>query len=292
MNELVSICIPTYNGAKYLQEALDSVKAQSYPNIEVVISDDASSDNTLKICEKFKREVNFPVKIINHIPSGIGANWNNTITHSKGKYLKFLFQDDILAPRCIETMLTYLQSKNLEFVAAKRIIINNRSEKVESGLWFERYGDLQQMAGFSVNRFRVLSKYTIKNLNLGFIYSSNMIGEPCVTLFTRKLYQRIGPFNTSLQQSLDYEYWIRVLGRYKIGIIEEKLVKFRIHEEQASHLNSLGKINEVLFIQKSFSKVLLFYTNIHIIKSYYIEKLPFLKRIILFKKKLCSQKIF
>jgi glycosyltransferase involved in cell wall biosynthesis len=93
--DLISICIPTYNGENYILEALNSIKNQSYKNIEVIISDDNSNDKTLEICEKFKSEVDFPVYIYNHLPNGIGSNWNNCILKSKGDYIQFLFQDDL-----------------------------------------------------------------------------------------------------------------------------------------------------------------------------------------------------
>ena len=98
---LVSICIPTYNGEAYLQEALDSIQNQDYQNLEVVISDDNSSDNTVSIIQKFKNEVDFSVTIISHTPKGIGANWNNCIKHAAGTYIKFLFQDENAMPDSI-----------------------------------------------------------------------------------------------------------------------------------------------------------------------------------------------
>ncbi|MCG2794067.1 MAG: glycosyltransferase [Weeksellaceae bacterium] len=66
---LISVCIPTYNGAKYLQVVLDSVKAQTYKNIEVIISDDDSQDQTLDIYREFQSEVDFPVYIYYHDPN-------------------------------------------------------------------------------------------------------------------------------------------------------------------------------------------------------------------------------
>ncbi len=136
-NSLVSICIPTYNGEKYLQEALDSVKAQTYKNIEVIISDDVSKDRTLEICERFKNEVNFPVYIYHHQPAGIGANWNNCIEKASGEYIQFLFQDDILHPICIEEKLKYLKQNNLKAVCCKREIIDENGSPVTTGRWYE-----------------------------------------------------------------------------------------------------------------------------------------------------------
>ena len=63
MENLISICIPTYNGEKYIREALQSIKDQTYPNIEVIISNDNYQDKTLSICEDFRNDVNFYVFI-------------------------------------------------------------------------------------------------------------------------------------------------------------------------------------------------------------------------------------
>ena len=68
-SKLVSICLPTYNGARYLEETLYSICAQTYQNFEVIISDDASIDNTIKLIEEFKKQSDFPVCVLHHTPS-------------------------------------------------------------------------------------------------------------------------------------------------------------------------------------------------------------------------------
>ena len=110
---LVSICLPTYNGETFLNEALDSIKSQTYPNLEVIVSDDASSDGTLRIIEEFKATVAFPVQVFNHEPQGIGANWNHCMKHAKGIYIKFLFQDDVLYPECVTEMVKWFSQISL-----------------------------------------------------------------------------------------------------------------------------------------------------------------------------------
>ena len=105
MIPLVSICIPTYNGAKFIKEAMDSAIAQTYANLEIIVSDDASKDGTLSIIESYKNKTLIPIHIYNHNPEGIGANWNHSVSKAQGDYIKFLFQDDILEPTCIERMM-------------------------------------------------------------------------------------------------------------------------------------------------------------------------------------------
>jgi len=243
---LISVCIPTFNGEKYLKEALESVKNQTYKNIEVIISDDESKDNTLEIVNEFKETVNFPVHIYSHIPNGIGANWNNSIEKSNGEYIKFLFQDDILKPNCIEVMYNYLINNELEVVISKRDIIDSNSKKVYSGRWFESFNDLQKIADLDFKDFIIFDIPTINNISFSRFLVDNIFGEPCVSLFSKKLYKEIGPYDTNLKQCLDYIYYLRILKKYNIGIIEEKLVSFRIHLEQASNVNMSNKVNEVI----------------------------------------------
>lgn len=242
--KLVSICIPTYNGEKYLREALYSVKTQTYQNIEVIISDDNSTDNTLEICEEFKKNAPFPVYIYSHHPEGIGSNWNHCIEKSHGEFIKMFFQDDILKPTCVEVMMKTLLENNLDCVVSKREIIDEHSQKVTDGNWYTKFNDLQKTAGLPVDRFITISKHNLKELNFKVYSTDNIIGEPCVSLFSRELYSKIGPFSTELQQILDYEYWLRVLRKFNIGIINEKLVSFRYHPLQTSTRNYENGIRE------------------------------------------------
>ena len=252
---LISICIPTYNGEKYLQEALDSVKKQTYKNIEVIISDDQSKDSTLLICEKFKEEIDFPVYIYSHKPAGIGANWDNAIKHSNGEFIKLLFQDDILKPNCVETMMDYLLKNNLEIVFSKREIIDDKGELSNSDFLI-RFGDLQRGINLDVKQFYIFKKRDLKLLgsNKNNALQYNFLGEPVVTLFSKKLYNNIGNFESPLKQFLDLEYWLKVLKKYPIGIIPQKLIQFRVHQNQASAINSQNKVDEVHYIEKIFLK--------------------------------------
>ena len=240
-NPKISICIPTYNGASYLQEALDSVNAQTFSDFEVIVSDDASKDDTLKIVEEFKKEFDFPVHIFHHEPKGIGANWNNTIRHANGKYIKFLFQDDVLDSTCLEMMYAVLENnKNIGLVASKREFIVNKAKSVETDKWLATYGNLQNQIS-EISGDLVLTK---KLFSKKYFLSTpkNKIGEPSAVMFKRQLIDDIGWFDESLKQILDYEYWYRILKKYDIYIINKPLIKFRLHDTQATSVNANSDI--------------------------------------------------
>ncbi|HQN16955.1 MAG TPA: glycosyltransferase [Bacteroidales bacterium] len=250
-DELVSVCIPTYNGALYIAEAIESAIGQTYKNIEIVISDDNSSDDTIAIINKLKNKTTVPFFIYNHVPEGIGANWNYCMSKARGKFIKFLFQDDVLEPCCIEEMLTiFYQNKNAGLVASKRsFIIDENKNKNYVNMWLETFGDLQQGMSYSDDNCQVLSKGFFKN-DIFLKTPINKVGEPSTFLFEKSLLKKIGWFRTDLVQILDYEFCIRVMKKKNIYIINKPLVKFRLHQKQATEANKNSeteKFKRILF---------------------------------------------
>lgn len=96
----ISIVIPTYNGSKYIREAIESALNQTRPADEIIVSDDNSSDDTLKICNNYSDKI----KIFKNPngPSGFVNGWNIAIRHAKSEFISILHQDDILAPNFLE----------------------------------------------------------------------------------------------------------------------------------------------------------------------------------------------
>jgi glycosyltransferase involved in cell wall biosynthesis len=236
---LVSICIPTYNGAIYISEAMESAITQTYANLEIVVSDDASKDNTLLIIEEFKRKTKIPISIYHHLPNGIGANWNNCIKHAKGPYIKFLFQDDVLNHTCVEEMVKVLeQDKSIGLVASKRGFIVEESHLTdETKKWILGFGNLQTALSLPlIDGIRYLDKRLFKS-ELFFKSPLNKIGEPPVTLFRKNMVEEIGYFREDLKQILDYEFYYRILKKQRIAVLEKELVKFRLHKQQATNVN-------------------------------------------------------
>lgn len=252
MDSLVSVCIPTYNGAKYLPEALDSIIQQTYKNLEIVFSDDESTDYTLSIIEEFKNSVDFPVRVVTHSPSGIGSNWNNCLKNAEGEFIKFLFQDDILYPECIEEMIEAItQQKDIVLVASKRKFLIEGKINPSIRKWMKTYNDLQEELDLPCREINILDKTLFKNENFLQI-PHNKIGEPSVVLFRRSILKKIGYFREDLEQILDAEFYYRVLKKYKIGIINKELAAFRLHPEQTTNINRKKAISDY----RNYDKIL------------------------------------
>jgi len=230
----VSICIPTFNGAEFLQDALSSAFKQTYADFEVVVSDDNSHDDTLTIVKDFQIEYPGRIRIIHHEPRGIGANWNNSIAHAEGEYIKLLMQDDVLEPTCLEHLVTALDQYPTAGLAFSRRRILVEQPGVDIDRWLKTYGDLQSASSFQPGLNR--GSRILKDPNL-LKPPRNKIGEPTAVLLRRSVLDRVGQFDERLKQSLDYEFWYRILAISDAVFLDTKLVGFRLHPNQATVQN-------------------------------------------------------
>ena len=227
-NSLVSICIPTYNGEAFLAEALESALGQTYRNIEVIISDDSSSDDTLRIAELYKSKSEIPIYVFHHQPSGIAANWDHAARKAQGKYIKFLFQDDLLMPSCVEEMLeVFAADETIGLVFSKRQII----AEVPDAKWIAKHKSvhLHWKSLKTVNE----GKELLRDPGL-LTQPLNKVGEPSVVMFKKEVFNTVGPFHPELVQKLDYEYWFRIMKSYNVGFVDKELSAFRFHTAQAT----------------------------------------------------------
>lgn len=271
LTPLVSVCVPTYNGQKYLLEALNSVKNQTYKNIELVISDNNSTDETTKIIKEFIDKSDITVTFVNNNILGIGSNWNNCITHSKGKFIKFLFQDDVLMAECIEKMLKPFKDPKLGMSYCNKELIGNPSPtyQLESDALFDFFKDFKAKEFIGHESF--------------YSQPRNKIGEPPCLLIKKSVFDTIGHYNTKLKQSLDYEFSYRLAQKFEVKSVNEKLVQFRIHDNQTSNKNSKSIILDsyllpLLTLKNHFwslhykSKLLVFYKLVSGLLRYNLKK--------------------
>jgi len=282
---LVSICIPTYNGEAYLSDCLDSALSQTYTHIELIISDDASTDNTLAIVNAVKAKTDIPIHIFNHSPNGIGANWNNCIKHANGAYIKFLFQDDVLVPNCIEKLMDVMLSEdNVAMVYAKRQFIYN--EETEHILEFKKvYGELHNYwFNLKISEGVLDGEAYLKDKN--FLNApKNKIGEPTSVLLDKRSFEKLGYFNEDLKQALDSEFWSRLMPFYKIGFVDAYLSSFRLHPAQTSAVNKSEKINETEVLYKMYYNTLLPYLHKECRQKLQKRFHPLLSRLVKLKAK-------
>ena len=231
----VSVCIPTFNGLPYIRYALDSLLAQTYKDFEILISDDGSFDGTLALLEDFVERVSGSAKLFKNNDLGIARNCNFLANESTGRYIKYLFQDDLLEPSCIEVLLNEAKRS-----LGSTLIFSNRKvlfESIDSSYCQDIFNGCQNL---SEHWDRLCSeqdgKLYLEDPNL-LESPINKIGEPSNTLICRKAFQDVGGFDPNFAQLLDLDLWFRLMSVGKVSFVNQTLSSFRIHNSQESVAN-------------------------------------------------------
>lgn len=212
---LVSVIIPSFNGAEFIKETIDSVLNQSFQNFEMIITDDASTDHTKEIIRDYRTDSRISF-FQNNERLGIGGNWNHGIEKSHGKYIKILCQDDIIKPHYLEKVVEILENDSSISLVTTFEQFFGDSDRIRN----EKDIPFKERAEGAKVQNHVLKK-------------GNWIGGPTAVTFRRKDLS-VGMFDTSLECGLDYEMWLRLLGEGDLYVVPEILFQSRIHKHQAT----------------------------------------------------------
>ncbi len=245
--ELISVVIPTYNRQIYLLEALESVFAQSYPNIEIIVVDDGSDDQTVEVLQPLVKTKRLRLLRQNHV--GVSAARNLGVDKAQAKYIAFLDSDDLFLPeKLTKQMLLFESNPHLGFVHS------NFSK-------FDNHGN--DLGIRDLTRFR------------GKVYPwllqewSALMALPTI-LIRKEVYQEVGGLDKSISWGEDIDLYFRVTRYFEIDLIPEVLTRVRVHSGSVSagKLGSAESFHRVLekavsadsnlskgFINKAFSKM-------------------------------------
>jgi glycosyltransferase involved in cell wall biosynthesis len=213
----VSVLIPTYNYACFLDKAIESTLGQTYTDFELIIVDDFSGDNTNEVVDKYlgDKRVSYYQNSYTH---GLPGNWNKCLSLANGQYIKFLMADDKLHPHLLEKFVAVLDKyPNVSLVTSHKESFDCDFVNTIQEQHFPPYIDLQSGR-----------KIIYASLN-----SYNWIGEPTTVMF-RKSNLYLGQFNTAYSWIPDWDMWVRQLTVGDCYIIPEVLSYFRQHKNQAT----------------------------------------------------------
>lgn len=218
---LVCICVPTYNAAITVRQTLESILAQSYSNLIVHVSDNASSDETIQIVESMAN----PRIILHRNDENIGAegNFNNCIRLAEGKYTAIFHADDIYEPDMVAKQVAFLEAHpSAGAVFTEASLIDDVGEVV---------GEIRLPQGIRKKNglydFETMFKAVLRHFNF-FICPSFMLRTQ---IYTQEIKVWRGDLFGS---SADLDVWLRVLQRHSLGHIPERLMQYRISNNQFS----------------------------------------------------------
>lgn len=204
---LVSVAMATYNGEKYLREQLDSICSQTYPNLEVVVSDDCSTDGTVRILDEYRSRPGFQCTVQ---PSRAGfiKNFESAIASCRGDYIALADQDDIWEPDKIEALLAGIGGRSLVYSDAR--LIDDRGITIAGSLLHA-----SRVAPVTGHPFRYLV--------------CNACVTGCTALITRDLKDQALPVPDSEPY---HDWWLSIAATRLRGIayVDKPLVRYRQHK--------------------------------------------------------------
>lgn len=237
---MISVCMATFNGSKYIREQIESILPQLEENDELIISDDGSTDDTIEIIKSF---ADSRIKIIHHKHSSkehkhssahyhVSENFEFALSHAKGDYIFLSDQDDIWYPQKVKTVCKYLKTNDLVYHNRTNIDTNKRviKEKVHPKDFFDN---------------------KLKNMTI-------LVFTGCQMAISRRLLNYSLPFpkNTCV-----HDGWIGRLAailNFKMAFIDTPLIYYRIHSNNVSHQTGRLKSNNPLYFKISYRIKLIF----------------------------------
>lgn len=249
---LITVCIPVFNGSEYLEACLASVIAQTHTEIEILIVDDGSTDDSLRIIGQFQAADSRIRLIQNEQNLGLARNWQHCIAQSRGRWIKFLFQDDVMHPQCLALMLAACVDNHVAACVCGRDFLIEAT----AGASFRQY--FTQEVYRLENTFPAPTRLTpqaVAALAKDKLFT-NFLGEPITLLFEKALVEKVGGYNADLVQLVDYEFALRLSLSTEVFFLPQHLVSFRVHS--ASESSNQGR-NLLKIIKSQFVEPLLMY---------------------------------
>jgi len=219
---LVTIVTPAYNQAEYLDETIRSVLAQTYENVEYIVIDDGSTDNTREAMKKWADKV----KCLSHKNMGQANTLNKGWEMASGELLGYLSSDDLLDPTAIERLVDHYEGSPSVIFGGYRLIDQDGNTIKSKRIPFHGYRDM-------VEQF-------VCPIGVG-------------ALFSRSLFSEAGGWNPALRQIPDFDFWIRAGVNARFVKVDEDLGGFRVHTGSQTFASaSVAKADESVASMREF----------------------------------------
>ncbi len=215
----VSVVVPTYNNANFVEGTVDSILAQTFEGFELVIADHSSTDDTWQLLQKYAKDPR--VTLVTTPPGGgAPANWRRVTEASSGEYLKLVCGDDVLESTCLEQQVRVLDDHpGVVLSAARRQLIDARGGRVTSAR------GLAGLAG--VVPGRAAARKSV-------VTGSNIFGEPACVMMRRSAFDAAGGWAQTEPYVIDQQTYCNVLMRGDFHALPEPLASFRLSASQWS----------------------------------------------------------
>ncbi len=232
MSKGISVVIPAYNYGRFLSETLNSALSQTEGDIEVIVVDDGSTDDTRKVVSRFSDR---RLRYIYQANQGLSAARNTGILNSRFPYMAFLDADDLWLPGMLEAAL-----KTFTLLPANYGLVACGSVRITAdGTPIDRLKE--GVAG--------VQQREVKSQDI--VIKSRFM--PSAVVVRREVFKEVGNFDTNLRSSEDRDMWIRIAGKYRLHYTSQQLVRIRKHANNMSKNADRMRLNMRGVLAKRFS---------------------------------------
>jgi glycosyltransferase involved in cell wall biosynthesis len=236
LNILVSVIIPNYNHATYLKQRIESVLNQTYPDFEVIILDDASTDNSREIIEGYRGHEKINQIIYNEQNSGsVFRQWKKGIELAKGEYIWIAESDDYCESDLLENLIEpFRQLKKVTLSFCQSWIVNDSGKILrDNKIWTDSIDSQRWSADFLND-----GQDEVRN----YLLFKNCIPNASAVVFRKDALSNHFDYPYQWLYAGDWFTWINILEKGSIYFVKEKLNYFRTHENTTRHYDTFKKM--------------------------------------------------
>ena len=246
---LVSVAVTTFNSSGFIIETLESAKAQTWQNIELIVSDDCSKDNTVELCSRWiaENKDRFVRTEIITVPenTGVSANCNRCIKASNAAWIKFIAGDDILLPNCIEDNMEFAAANKDAAIIFSQVLVYEDDFAKES--FVRAVPDLYPM-NLMNPAFSVLDQYKLLLLSDRITYTPSYF-------FKKETLAAIGGYDETNRLVEDYPMWLTLTkAGTRLFYFHKATVGYRRHQQASNNIGSYGLFKPLLLKSKPLKK--------------------------------------
>ncbi len=228
-NSLVSVIIPAYNAEPYIEETVNRVLQQTHKNLELIIVNDGSTDNTLTKLKDLEK-TDTRISVLTKENSGVCDSRNLGLEKAKGNYLTFLDADDVWEPTFLEECLNRFNSENTpQAVYTKVQMIDEHSSKVED----------------------YIEAKTISSASDVLEWKQGYVASMGCTVYTKHVVEQAGIFDKRLSTAADQDFHLRIAAITPIVAIDKVLFYYRIHNNNMHSNISVMEKDHILVFKKA-----------------------------------------
>lgn len=233
----ISVITPSFNQGPFIERTIRSVLEQKYPELEYIIIDGGSKDETLDIIKEYEGRLSW----LSEKDEGQADAINKGIRMSTGEIIAYLNSDDAYEPGALMKVGTFLKARqDVSWLTGRCRIINENDREIRQGITSYK-------------------NFLLRHFSYSMLLVTNPISQPS-TFWRRRIVEEFGLFDPGEHLVMDYEYWLRIGSRYKPAILDEYLACFRVHHKSKTQSTTFENFRRELDVAKR-------YTDSHLLRT-------------------------